>query len=142
MEDITDGSSVLLQRGAVIAGEVTWAGPAEIEGETRQLLAVEPRELRADGRVYPIEAKVVAADPREDRELFTTRNLAILGGSTVAGTLLGELLLDDPLLGAVLGAAGGSVIAVATSDTEIELGRGAVLTVELEERVRPTVTDR
>lgn len=137
VSDVTDGDRVLLQRGAVVTGEVTSAGPVEIEGEERQILAVNPSHLEADGRSYPIEAEVISAEARESKDLFTGENAAIVGGGTLAGTLLGELLLNDALLGAVLGAAGGSAIAVSRSDTDIELREGTVLTLELERAVGP-----
>jgi hypothetical protein len=135
--DVTDGNRVLLQRGAVVTGEVTQAGPVEIEGEDHQMLALNPSQLQAAGQTYPIEAEVVAAEARESRDLFTGGNAAIVGGGALAGTLLGELLLDDALLGAVLGAAGGSAVAVARSDTQLELREGTILTLELERDVGP-----
>lgn len=137
VSDVTDGNRVLLQRGAMVTGEVTQAGLVEVEGEERQLLAVNPSHIEADGQRYPIEAEVVAAQARESRDLFTGENAAIVGGGTLAGTLLGELLLDDALLGAVLGAAGGSAVAVARSDTRLELREGTILTLELERDVGP-----
>lgn len=137
VSDVTDGNRVLLQRGAMVTGEVTQAGVVEVEGEERQLLAVNPSHIEADGQRYPIEAEVVAAEARESRDLFTGENAAIVGGGTLAGTLLGDLLLDNALLGAVLGAAGGSAIAVSRSDTHIELREGTVLTLELERDVGP-----
>lgn len=137
VSDVTDGNRVLLQRGAVVTGEVTRAGHVEIDGEDRQILAINPSNLEAGGQNYPLEAEVVAAEARESRDLFTGENAAIVGGGTLAGTLLGELLLNDALLGAVLGAAGGSAIAVARSDTRIEIREGTVLTLELERAVGP-----
>lgn len=135
--DVTDGNQVLLQRGALVTGEVTRAGPVEVEGEEHQLLAVNPGHIEAAGQRYPIEAEVVAAEARESRDLFTGENAAIVGGGALAGTLLGDLLLDDALLGAVLGAAGGSAVAVARSDTRLELREGTILTLQLERDVGP-----
>lgn len=136
-DDVTEGDQVLLQRGAVVHGEVTKAGPVEVEGETRQLLAVEPRSLEAGGDRQSIDAVVVEAVGEERRDLVTGENAAILGGGAVAGGLLGELLLDDALLGAVLGAAGGTAIAVSRSDTHVELPEGTLMTLELEQPVDP-----
>ena len=138
-EDVTDGQRVLLQRGAEISGEVTSAGDVEIDGETRKVLAVNPTRLRAENGTYAIRAEVVAAEPHESGGLLSRRNAAIIGGGALAGTLLGEILLDEAVLGAVLGAAGGTAIAIATSDTEIEFREGSVLRLELEEEVRPVV---
>lgn len=135
--DVTEGGQVLLQRGSTVTGVVTEAGPVEIEGETRQILAVEPRQLRVAGESYDIDAEVVEAVAEERRDLMTGENAAILGGGALAGTLLGELLLDDALLGAVLGAAGGTAIAVSRSDTEVTLDEGSMLTLELREGVEP-----
>lgn len=138
--DVTDGDRVLLQRGAVVTGEVTEAGPVEVEGETHQILAVEPRQLEVGGQSYALDAEVIEAVGEERRDLMTGENAAILGGGTLAGTLLGEILLDDALLGAVLGAAGGTAIAVARSDTQIELPAGTMLTLETQAPVRAETT--
>ena len=135
--DVTDGDRVLLQRGSVVSGVVTRAGPVEVEGETRQMLAIQPEELEVGGEAYAIDAEVVKAEARENKDLLTGENAAIVGGGALAGTLLGEILLDDALLGAILGAAGGTAIAVSRSDTEIELKEGSILTLELERAVRP-----
>jgi len=137
VSDVTDGNDVLLERGAVVRGEVTQAGPVEVEGETRQMLAVEPQRLEVDGESYALDAEVVRAMAEERRDLTTGENAAILGAGTLAGTILGDILLDDALLGAVLGAAGGTAIAIARSDTEIELPEGTVMTLETRSTVRP-----
>lgn len=139
VNDVTDGNDVLLERGAVVTGEVTQAGPVEVDGETRNMLAVEPQRLEVGGESYVLEAEVVRAVGEESRDLMTGENAAILGAGTVAGTILGEILLDDALLGAVLGAAGGTAIAVSRSDTQIELPAGTVMVLETEETVRPDV---
>lgn len=134
--DVTDGSRVLLTRGAVVSGEVTRAGAVEVEGETRQVIALEPMTLHVVEGDHPIEAEVVEADVDRRRERFSTRNIAIVGGSIVGGAILGELLADEALLGAILGGAGGTVVAIATAETEIVLPQGAGLTLRIQEPVR------
>ncbi|MGH7540590.1 MAG: hypothetical protein ACRELC_06300 [Gemmatimonadota bacterium] len=136
--DVTDGERVLLREGATVSGIVTHAGPLEIEGETRQVISIEPKELLIGDRHYPIEAKVISAELHERDETLTGENLVIIGASTLGGALLGELLLDEALLGAVLGAAGGTVVAIATEETEIELQEGSTLTLRLEEDAQVT----
>lgn len=140
VNDVTDGERVLLQHGAVISGEVTRAGDVEIDGETRKVLAVEPTRLTVGGDSYALDADVVEADRNDDRELLTRRNVAILGGSVIAGAVLSEILFDEALLGAALGAAGGTAIAVATADTHIEFPEGGMLTLQLERDVAPIAT--
>lgn len=135
--DVTDGDDVLLQRGAVVSGEVTRSGTVEVDGEQRQVLALRPTHLETGGADVPIDATVVRAVASKHKDLFTGENAAIVGGSAVAGTILGDLLLDDAALGAVLGAAGGTAVAVARSDTEIELSEGSTLTLELQKTVEP-----
>jgi len=134
--DVRDGDRVLLPRGSVVSGIVTRAGEVEVEGETRQVIALLPERLEIDGREVPIRAEVVDADAGTDTEHLTGRNIAIVGGSTVAGAILGEILFDESLLGAIVGAAGGTVVAVSTADTVIELDQGATLTLRLQEPVR------
>lgn len=137
VSDVTEGDDVLLERGAVVRGEVTQAGPVEVDGETRQMLAVEPQRLEVDGESYVLDAEVVRAVAEESKDLTTGENAAILGAGALAGTILGDILLDDALLGAVLGAAGGTAIAIARSDTHIELAEGTVMTLETRTTVRP-----
>lgn len=134
--DVTNGDRVLVKRGARVTGVVTHSGPAEVDGATRQVLAVQPKELQVRDRRYKIAADVVDAELHEPDETITGENLAIIGGSVGAGAVLGELLLDEALLGAVLGAAGGTAIALATEETEIELQEGSTLTVRLKEELK------
>jgi hypothetical protein len=138
--DVTDGQHVLLQRGSVVTGEVTKSGDVEMDGESRKVLALDPTKLEVGGRSYDISADVVKAKTKNNRDLVTGENVAIVGGGALAGTLLGELLLDNAALGAILGAAGGSAVAVARSDTDIELEQGTVLTLELDRAVRPAAS--
>jgi hypothetical protein len=140
MRDVTDGQHVLLQRGSVVTGEVTKSGDVQMEGETRKVLAVNPTKLEVGGKSYAVSADVVKAKTKENRDLVTGENVAIVGGGALAGTLLGKLLLDNAALGAILGAAGGSAVAVARSDTDIELEQGTVLTLELDRAVKPTAS--
>lgn len=134
---ITDGERVLLAEGAV-TGVVAEAGPVEVNGETRQVLAVEPKELRAKERRYPIRAEVVSAELHEHDEKFTGENIAIIGAGAGGGALLGALLGDEEeaLLGALLGGAAATVVAVATEETEVELHPGSTLRLRLLEDVR------
>lgn len=135
--DVTDGSRVLLGRGAIVSGIVTRAGEVEVEGETRQVIALEPQTLHlSDGGHLPIEAEVVDAEAERKSGRGTGENIAIIGGSTVAGAVLGDILFDKALLGAILGGAGGTVVAIATAETEIELAEGSELTLRLQEEVR------
>ncbi|MGI9037634.1 MAG: hypothetical protein ACR2GQ_02120 [Gemmatimonadota bacterium] len=138
--DVTDGQHVLLQRGSVVTGEVTKSGNVEMDGESRKVLALNPNKLEVGGQTYTISADVVKAKTKNNRDLVTGENIAIVGGGALAGTLLGELLLDNAALGAILGAAGGSAVAVARSDTDIELEQGTVLTLELDRAVRPAAS--
>lgn len=138
--DVTDGQQVLLQRGSVVTGEVTKSGKVEMDGESRQVLAVKPTKLEVGGKSYDISADVVKAKTEQNRDLVTGENVAIVGGGALAGTLLGKLLLDNAALGAILGAAGGSAVAIARSDTDIELEQGTVLTLELDRAVKPTAS--
>lgn len=135
-EDVTDGSRVLLTRGAVVSGVVTRAGPMEIEGETRHVIALEPRTLEVGDRSYHLDAEVVDAEAEARGSRVTGENIAIVGGSAAAGAILGEILFDEALLGALLGAAGGTVVAIATEDTEIDIEEGSELTLRLRDEVQ------
>ena len=137
MDDVTSGDRVRLQSGSLVTGVVTRVGPVEVEGEDHQVLAVEPRALEVGGQSYALDAEVVDAERKADRDLVNRENIAIVGGVTLAGAVLGELILDDALLGAVVGAAGGTAIAIARSDTEIELEQGSILTLRLDSAIRP-----
>lgn len=137
--DVRDDGPILLPRGAVVSGIVTRAGEVEVEGETRQVIALLPETLEVRGEEVPLRAEVVDADVETSADLLSGRNIAIVGGSAVAGAILGEILFDESLVGAIVGAAGGSVVAVATEETVIELDEGSTLTLRLKEPVRVAV---
>ncbi len=135
--DVTDGSEVVLTRGAIVSGVVTRVGEVEVEGDTREVIALEPRTLHlSEGQQVSIDADVVDAEVDERKRTFSKENIAIIGGSAVGGAILGEILADEALLGAILGGAGGTVVAVATAETEIVLPEGSELTLRLVEPVR------
>lgn len=141
--DVTDGSDVLLTRGAVVSGVVTRVGEVEVEGETRQVIALEPQKLHLHaGEEVDIDAEVVDADVDRKRDTFSRESIAIIGGGALGGAILGEILADEALLGAILGGAGGTVVAIATADTKIELPEGSRLTLRLEEPVRVARANR
>lgn len=137
--DVRADGRILLPRGAVVSGVVTRAGEVEVEGETRQVIALRPETLEVRGDEVPIRAEVVDAEAESSANRLSSRNIAIVGGSTVAGAILGEILFDESLLGAIVGAAGGSVVAISTEETVIELDEGSVLTLRLQEPVRVAV---
>lgn len=137
--DVRADGRVLLPRGAVVSGVVTRAGEVEVEGETRQVIALRPETLEVRGDEVPIRAEVVDAEAESSADRLSSRNIAIVGGSTVAGAILGEILFDESLLGAIVGAAGGSVVAISTEETVIELDEGSILTLRLQEPVRVAV---
>lgn len=136
VEPITDGERVLVAKGAV-TGVVTEAGSVEVRGETRQVLALEPRNLQLNGRRHEIQAEVVAARLHEHDGRLTRENIAIIGGGG-AGALPSALLGDgdEAVLGAILDGAAATVVAVATEETEIELHEGATLRLRLLQDVR------
>lgn len=135
IRDVRDGDRILLPQGSVVSGIVTRSGPVEVEGETRQVIALLPQTLTVGGEEVPIRADVVDAEAETTADRLSTRNIAIVGGSTVAGAILGEILFDKALLGAIVGAAGGTVVAVATEETVIQLDQGSLLTLQLQDGV-------
>lgn len=142
-QDVTDGSRVLLTRGAVVSGTVTRVGEVEVEGETRQVIALDPEKLHLrGGEEVAIDAEVVDAEVERKRDTFSRENIAIIGGGALAGAVLGEILADEALLGAILGGAGGTVVAISRADTEIDVPEGSRLTLRLQERVRVARANR
>jgi hypothetical protein len=138
-KDVVQDGVVVIPAGSVVAGSVTEAVPLKtIGGQAKLALAFSTLELPS-GRTVPITASFAEAGKKE-----TGRDAATIGGATAGGALLGRILSKDDkskgtVIGAIVGAAAGTVIASKTKGEEIEVPSGSVITLKLDHAVQFTV---
>ena len=110
--------------GITLRGELTHVkGGGRIAGAPE--LALRFTELELEGRTYPISTESFQVKGKSDA---TESALEIGGGAVVGGVLRGAK-------GAIVGAAIGTGVAVATDGDQLKLGAGQRLRIRLEEPV-------
>ncbi|MDT8437215.1 MAG: hypothetical protein RRA92_10730 [Gemmatimonadota bacterium] len=137
--DIVAEGRVVVRRGARLTGEVTAAGKRRIDGEERNVIAVQPVEMEVNGMRLPVDARVTRAVTEEESNRSTLGDVAIVGGGVAAGALLGGLIgngTSATLIGAALGGVAGTVVMATTKNHEAVMPENSVMTVRLERSLR------
>ena len=123
---------VAIPAGSIISGTVTEAKPAKkVGGRSRLSLDFDLIELPT-GHRYPIH--VIFSQKGKSS---TGRDVAIIGGATVGGAILGHQVDGDKgkEIGAIVGAIAGAIAASETRAKPVELAAGTVMTLEVSEPV-------
>jgi hypothetical protein len=128
---IIDGQTVA-PRGATVTGRVVSAkasGHLKDPGYLRLTLV----SLSINGKELPIQTSSIFAKGTSHEK----RNLAMIGGGTAAGALIGGLAGGGKgaLIGTAVGAAGGTGTAYATGKKDVSFGSERRLTFRLTESV-------
>ncbi len=135
---VVDGTEVV-PAGSEVVGEVTEAVPlARVGGQARLVLDFRRLEPRGSAPVA-IDAELATKGENE-----TARDAATIGGAAVGGAVLGRVLNRDhkgkgTLIGAIVGAAAGTVIASKSAGQEVVLPQGARLQLVLDQPVEVEV---
>ncbi|MGE0440132.1 MAG: hypothetical protein AB7S39_06535 [Gemmatimonadales bacterium] len=112
--------------GAKLIGEVTHAkGGGRVAGAPE--LTIRVTTLEAGGDQLPMTATPLRFKGKDD----ALESVAEIGGGTVVGAVVGQVLGKKPVEGAVVGAAAGTVVAVATKGDQIVLPAGTRLRIRL-----------
>jgi type IV secretory pathway VirB10-like protein len=134
--DIRTGGRVAIPGGSEILGEVTEAVPLrKVGGQARLTLKFTDLVLPG-GTTVPIDASFVQQGRSE-----TGRDAATIGGAAAGGAILGRILNKGSrgrgsVIGAIIGAAAGTVIASRTPGEEVNLFEGSVVDLQLNGPVR------
>lgn len=135
---VVDGVEVV-PAGSEVVGEVTEAVPlGKVGGQARLVLDFHRLEPRG-GDPVPIEAELATKGENE-----TARDAATIGGAAVGGAVLGRVLNrgnkgKGTLIGAIVGAAAGTVIASRSAGEEVVLPAGARVQLLLDRPVEVAV---
>ena len=122
---------VVLPGGTVLRGRVVRADSAgRIRG--RSHLSVDFDRIVVRGQEHPLRATAIDVDGPDD----TRRDAAIIGGSTVAGAVLGGIMNKGAKKGAIIGAATGAGAVLVTKGEAIEMPSGSRWTVRVTNTVR------
>jgi hypothetical protein len=122
-----DGTEVI-PAGAAVIGTVTEArGPKKVGGRARLTLDFHTLQL-AEGEPLAIAAIFATVGKSE-----TPKDAAIIGGSTLAGAVLGEKVDDGEggVVGAIVGGLVGTAAAIKTKGKPVEVPADTVMSVEL-----------
>jgi outer membrane biosynthesis protein TonB len=142
-----DTFRVRIARDVVVDGEVAIPGGSEVVGVVTEVAPLRKVGGRArlgleftdvvlpSGSTIPIDASFVEQGKSE-----TGRDAATIGGGAASGAVLGRILSRKDrsrgaVIGAIIGAAAGAVIASRTPGEEIEIPRGTVVTLALDDEV-------
>ena len=138
--DVREEGHVVIPAGSEILGQVTEAAPVQrkIGGRARLAVAFTDLVLPSGSRV-PIEASFAQQGRNE-----TGRDAATIGGAAAGGAILGRVLKKGDrskggVIGAVIGAAAGAVIASRTPGQEVVLQPGTVVSLRLDDPVEVRV---
>jgi hypothetical protein len=125
---ISSQGELVVPDGAAAMGTV-----AEVEGSGRvsgrAILAMNITSLETAGGKEGVQTTMVEGALRA--EGTKKRDIATIVGGTAAGAVLGEILGDEAKLGAIIGAAAGTGVVLATKGKELTLDPGTQIDLKL-----------
>ncbi len=136
--DVSSNGSVVVPAGSVIVGTVTEAVPLNKRFGGRSKLAVTFDRLELpSGRSVPIDARLARQGSSE-----TKKDVAEVLGGAVAGAFAGRVLKGRGAarIGAVVGAAAGTAVAMTTKGANVSIPSGTDVTLTLRSPVDVPVT--
>lgn len=133
IEPITQLGELVIPAGATFEGRVELVDRAEGRTDRKARMVLAFQRLQIDGKSYPVEATVT--DASGDLETGIGDETKKVGIAAGIGSILGAVLggKKGAVIGAVIGGAG---VILATEGEEVELPRGTVLTVRLDQELR------
>lgn len=127
---VVDGIDVL-PAGSIVRGEVAAAQPAgKVKGRASLALRFTSVSVAGRDERASIMARTDMLAPATKSEDATKIGIPAAGGAIIGGLLGGK---KGAAIGTAVGAGGGAAVVLSTSGEEVTLGRGAVLTVALDE---------
>jgi hypothetical protein len=132
VSDVTSDGQVLAPAGSELRGRVTAAASSgRVKGRARLAFAFDT--LVVEGREYSISAR----ETDITAEKSTKQDAAIIGGSAVAGGIIGAIAdgKGGAGKGALIGGAAGTGAVLATRGKQVSLPAGTRINVKLTEPV-------
>lgn len=137
--ELSSEGEVVARDGAEVRGVV-----AQVEGSDRvkgrAILGLNFTSIETVSGTREVQTAMVEG-PLEAKGT-KKRDAAIIVGGTAAGAVLGEILGDSPKLGAVIGAAAGTGVVLATKGKELEVEPGTQLNLQLVNALRVPVSHK
>ncbi len=127
VQDLAVDGRVVFPKGSIVLGKVTEAKPAKkVGGRARLSLEFYALE-RPDGRQIPLD--VVFAEAGKSQ---TTKDAAIIGGSTLGGAVIGRAVDkgEGTAIGAIVGGLAGAAVANETRAKAVVVNSGTLLMLE------------
>ena len=131
-EPVVRGGRTVLPPGALLHGEVT-AVHASTGEDDPNILKVHFNRIDVRGQSYPVELKLVEANPKTEAGNVIEK----IGLGAAAGAVIGAIIGDDEgegaIIGGAIGAAAGTAVALGTKEERAILERGSKVKLRLEE---------
>jgi len=127
-QDVAADGQIALPRDAIVLGRVTEAKPAKkVGGRARLSLEFYSIQL-PNGQQAPLD--VVFAEAGRSQ---TTKDAAIIGGSTLGGAVIGHAVNkgEGTAIGAIVGGLAGAAVANETRAKPVVVNSGTILTLEM-----------
>jgi hypothetical protein len=128
IQDVAAAGRIALPRDSIVLGRVTAAKPAKkVGGRARLSLEFYSIQL-PNGQQAPLD--VVFAEAGRSQ---TTKDVAIIGGSTLGGAVIGHAVNkgEGTAIGAIVGGLAGAAVANETKAKPVVVNSGTVLTLEM-----------
>jgi hypothetical protein len=138
------GGTVIAEQGASVYGEITElkrASHAKSE-EERAMVKLQFTSLQTVDGVKTLNSTVTNSEGKMIAGSTTTRDALIIGGSTVAGAVIGKVVGKDTkatIIGAVGGAILGTGVVMAAKGYELEVPAGSTVTLRADAPVTVAV---
>lgn len=126
-QDVAVGGRTALPADSIVLGRVTEAKPAKkVGGRARLSLEFYSIQL-PNGKQVPIEVAFAEAGKSQ-----TTKDAAIIGGSTLGGAVIGHAVNkgEGTAIGAIVGGLAGAAVANETRAKPVVVNSGTLLTLE------------
>lgn len=131
---------VIAEAGATVTGEVTEVTRASKSKskDARASLALDFNSIQTVDGPKPLHATVANAEGKLIAKSTSTRDKLIIGGSTVAGAIIGKVAggsTKSTIIGAVGGAAAGTGAVLMTKGHELQIEEGAKVSLRVDKPI-------
>jgi hypothetical protein len=127
---------VVIPEGATITFRIAALHESENKGDPG-LLRLEPEQLNADGKSYPLVASVISVQRQLVGRKTNGNDVAKVGVGVGAGALVGGLVAGTKgaVIGGVAGGAVGTQRAIETKDRDVYVAKGSTVVISLKQKI-------
>jgi len=127
---------IVIPEGATITFRIAAIHESENKGDPG-LLRLEPEQLNAEGKSYPLVASVISMQRQLVGRKTNVNDVAKVGVGVGAGALVGGLVAGTKgaVIGGVAGGAIGTQRAIETKDRDVYVAKGSTVVISLKQKI-------